>query len=108
MMRKPSLPLAAATLLGLLAAAGAQAATSTRLLGEPVPTEQAQRTVVIGPDTKWVNVTQGEIVRFDAQGRDFAFDFDGLPRAVNLAAIAPPGTVDHPVTVYVAGNPELN
>lgn len=107
-MKKLSIPLATCAMLGLLAATGAHAAdTPVRMLGDPVPSSEAHRTVVITPSTKWVNVTQGDIVRFDSQGRDFAFNFDGLAeRPFDLAAIAPAGAVDHPVTVYVAPNPD--
>jgi hypothetical protein len=54
-----------------------------------------------------VNVTGGEIVKFVADGKSFAWNFDAAeylaPFDLNL--IAPPGTLDHKVMVYVAPNP---
>ena len=34
--------------------------------------------------------------------REFAWDFDGLPRPFELSKIAPEGALDHSVRVYVA------
>lgn len=103
-MRILPVRLALAALPTLLAAAGAYAATSSaQLAGEAVPPSDVQRTVQITPQTRWVNVERGEVVRFQSQGQDFAFDFDGLyNRSFDLATLAPQGvSVDHPVRVYV-------
>jgi hypothetical protein len=87
------------------ASLGASAAPSTDLVGETAVADTAQRTVVIGANTRFVNVTQGETVRFVANGNEFTYDFDGLPGAVELAQIAPNVSLDHKVEVYVARQP---
>jgi hypothetical protein len=91
-----ALVLASATL-------GAQAAPSPDLMGEAVSADSAQRTVVINQATRWVNVTQGETVKFVSNGSEFTFAFDGESGAIGLAQIAPAGaSIDHAVRVYVA------
>src|SRR5882672_1824902 len=57
---------------------------------------------VIGANTRFVNVNHGEIVKFVANGQEFAWDFDGLPQAFDLKQVAPQGAIDHSVRVYVA------
>ena len=77
------------------------------LLGDPAPVSAASRTIVIAADTRWVNVTGGEVVKFVAGDKAFAWNFDGEedtpPFDLNLTA--PPGVLDHPVLAYVAPNP---
>ena len=87
-----------------LAALTATAATTSADLGEVVPTSAATRTIVIKPHTKWVNVSSGETVRFEAGGRDFAVTFDGDRLTGDLNEIAPAGALDHTVTTYVTPN----
>ncbi len=102
-MKKLSLVLA---VTGLIANVGANAAVPARLLGEQAAPEQAQRTVVITLTTKYVNVTEGDVVKFVANGRPFAWHFDSPPgvSSFELNRVAPAGALDHPVTVYVARN----
>jgi hypothetical protein len=85
----------------------ANAATSPNFIGEPAATASADRTIVIGPGTNWVNVTQGETVKFVANGREFAINFDGAadPVAVDLRKLAPEGALDHKVEAEVDENP---
>jgi hypothetical protein len=72
------------------------------LRGQPAPVGLAERTIVVGQGTRWVNVTQGETVRFSAGGADFAWRFDGRGyRPFELREIAPAGAVPGTVTVYV-------
>ena len=82
-------------------------------VGEPVQPASAVRTIVtavagrtidITGGTKWVNVKNGEVIRFVSNGREFTWYFDGVaqPRPFDLAQIAPAGFVDHSVTVYVS------
>ena len=85
--------------------------TETRV--EAIEPYQVNRTVVIGPSTKWVNVTQGEIIRFvipeSTGAKDFVWHFDGA-RALNfdLREIAPSGMLsDRNITVYVAQDPAM-
>lgn len=81
----------------------AQAETPTHLLGTPAEPARATRTIVIAPGAKHVNVTQDEIVKFTASGREFAFKFDGPSvTSFDLQRVAPPSVLDRPVIVYVA------
>jgi len=102
-MRKRSIVVAAGLLVGIAAAA----AVPIDLLGEPAVPEQARRTVVITTATRYVNVTEGDVVRFISNGKVFAFNFDsGAASSFALNRVAPAGILDHTVTVYVARNLE--
>lgn len=91
--------------LALLSAAAVQAAPARDLLGSADDVSDATRTVVIQPGTRFVNVTHGEVVKFVDEGQAFAVRFDGTVNAFKLNALAPAGSLDHPVTAYVAPNP---
>jgi hypothetical protein len=67
--------------------------------------DSAERTIVIDPGTRWVNVTQGEKVKFLANGREFVIDFDGVDQSVDLRKLAPAGMLDHQVETYVRTSP---
>ena len=82
-------------------------APSVNLLGDPAPATAATRTIVIAPDTRYVNVTGGDTVKFIAGDKSFAWNFSGpesIP-AFELNRVAPSGVLDHPVIAYVAPNP---
>jgi hypothetical protein len=87
------------------------AATPDELLGDPVPAaaaaKDADRTITITPDTKYVNVVGGQTVKFDVGGQTFAWDFNGADTvgSFDLNQVAPPGLLDHAVTAYVSPNP---
>jgi hypothetical protein len=80
------------------------------LLGDPASPAAAERTIKITPGTKHVNVERGEIVRFDTGGKSFAWDFNTAETVLSfdLNRVAPPGTLDHKVTAYVAPDPEAS
>ena len=84
------------------ASLSAVALTNADLYGEAASPASAERTIVVGPNTRWVNVNHGEIVKFVAGGQEFAWDFDGVPHTFDLKQIAPQGAIDHDVRVYVA------
>lgn len=81
------------------------------LLGTPVgelaALSESQRTITITPDTRYVNVTSGETVRFIAGTQTFAWNFQTSPTITtfDLSRIAPPGLLTRPIPVYVAPNP---
>jgi hypothetical protein len=77
------------------------------LLGAPAPEDLARRTIPISPDTKWVNVTGGETIRFVVGDKSFAWYFNGIESAspFDLRRTAPPGVLDREVLAYVAPNP---
>jgi hypothetical protein len=83
------------------------AATKQSLLGETAPASEADQTIPIESDTKYVNVQDGQVVNFDVGGKTFTWDFDGSQNgnSFDLNQVAPPGLLDHPVTAYVAPNP---
>ena len=98
--------------LSLVLAAAVLTACATRtnyiaLYGQPAPVSAAERTIVITPDTKYVNVTGGETVRFVVGDKSFAWNFFVARTVSNflLNDVAPPGVLDHPVRVYVAPDP---
>jgi hypothetical protein len=83
--------------------------------GTPANANSADRTIQLGPDSHWVNVSYGESVRFvasdgDGTDRSFAWRFDVSPAvsAVDLSEVAPADFPDHNVRVFVAEDPLYN
>jgi hypothetical protein len=101
----------AAALILTCASLSAMASTGahTFLAGDRQPDVAAERTVTITPDTKYVNVKAGEIVKFVANGQSTTWSFDN-PNIfeVKLRKIMPAGALDHKVMVYVARNPDYH
>jgi hypothetical protein len=87
----------------LLGATGiaANAATSPDFIAQPAPSYTADRTVYLGPGTRYVNVTHGETVKFVSDSGAFTLAFYGAPEPVNLQYFAPPGVLDHRVNAFV-------
>ena len=77
------------------------------LLGNPAPSSAAQRTIVITPDTKWVNVEGGEIVNFVVGDKSFAWDFyvGFTVSSFDLSRVAPPGVLNRRIVAYVSPDP---
>lgn len=75
--------------------------------GRVIMSDTADRDVVVDASTRWVNVTNGQTVRFNVGGRQFTFAFDAWPSAgsVPLSVIAPKGVTVPDVRVYIAANP---
>jgi membrane protease subunit (stomatin/prohibitin family) len=94
--------LKAVAVLALSAASlSAVAMTNADRYGEAASAAAADRTIVIGPNTRFVNVNHGEIVKFVANGQEFAWDFDGVPQAFDLKQVAPQGALAQNVKVYI-------
>ena len=76
-------------------------------LGNPAPPAAATKTIVIPSNTKWVNVTGGDIVKFVVEDKTFAWAFNVASNvdAFELNRVAPPGMLDHRVVAYVAPDP---
>jgi hypothetical protein len=83
------------------ASLSAFALTPGDLYGEPAASDYVSRTIVVTPQTKYINVNHGEIVNLKIGDRDIAWNFDGLTRPFDLSKIAPEGSLDHKVEVYV-------
>ncbi len=83
-------------------------------LGVPVALDQADRTIHVNQQTRWVNVTRMESVRFVVgdgnKAKTFAWRFDGVPqRPFALDRIAPAGAMGtQSVTVYVSRNANID
>jgi hypothetical protein len=72
------------------------------------PTARADQIIVVTDATQHVNVVGGTTVRFVIGDHAFNWTFDtgsAFVNAFDLAQIAPPDTLHHRVTVYVAGDP---
>lgn len=67
--------------------------------------EAADKTVVIKDTTKHVNVYEDETVLFIVGSKQFAVRFDGHSYFYDLATIAPAGSLNHKVRIYVGPNP---
>ena len=109
---KPMLALTLATIVvGTLSLPSAHAQARAPSLpayvyGSPADPQEAQRVVVIQPDTAWVNVAQGESVRFQIGASQFGWRFDGRDgRSLDLQNISPPGVLARSVIVYVVRSP---
>lgn len=92
----------------MLGAANATPPTGTSAdYGMQVVDSAATRTISINAFTKYVNVTDGETVRFDVDGKSFTWHFDGYPNqtSLELSKIAPEGINVGSLRVYVAANP---
>lgn len=88
------------------ASLSANALTAGDLYGEPANPAYAERTIVVTPQTKYINVTHGEVVNLKVGSQEFNWNFDGLARPFDLAKVAPDGALDHEVKVYVATGAE--
>ncbi|MGE0310164.1 MAG: CzcE family metal-binding protein [Lautropia sp.] len=100
MMKRLLVTVASIVASGLLAGcAGFDMQVPSRFLGEVVSPQQAERTVQIGPDTRYVHVKQFETVRFVGGGQQFGFRFDGPQsvRSFDLQRVAPGGMLGRPV-----------
>jgi hypothetical protein len=78
----------------------------TELWGSPAPAEAATKTIVVLPETKYVNLTGGDIVRFIVGDKSFTWSFDGIyfPAAVDISKVSN-GLLQRPLTAYVGVNP---
>ena len=96
---------------GLAIATTAFAGGYVQDLGEAADAGPGARTITIKPDTKWVNVTRDETVKFvDASsGKNFAWRFDTLAMKLDLAAVAPSEVLNgRHIAAYVAYSPNEN
>ncbi len=76
--------------IALLAASlSTQADTNANRDGEASAPVAASRTIVIGPNTRWANVSQDEVVTFVSGREQFSWHFDGTAPKVSLQQIAP-------------------
>jgi len=104
-----SRPLTPAVIVALLTACTSACAVMPRadLLGSPAPPHAASRVVNLTQATPYVNVISGDTIRFVNGSGEFAWSFNVSPivQTFDLAQVAPPGVLGHPLRVYVAPNP---
>ena len=98
------------TMSGALLAGTAQAAAPSggaADFGSLVAASAATRVITLTPATRYVNVDDGETVRFVSGTQNFTWHFDTYPgvTSVNLSTLAPAAAALHGVRVYVGGNP---
>lgn len=81
--------------------------TRVDLLGYPATAAAAVRTIVITPDTKWVNVEGGEIINFIVGDKSFAWHFyvGFTVTSFDLQLVAPPGLLQRRIVAYVSPDP---
>jgi len=105
--------IAAIALLTTLFAGAASSASAFGLthtsadFGASAAAQAATRTIVIQADTRYVNVENGDTVKFDVNGKTFTFAFNTLTgeTSFELSRIAPEGVDVPQVRVFVAPNP---
>ena len=103
-----STAIAALSAIMLAPAAQAQAPTGGAAdYGTQVAQDTPARVVNIDATTTYVNVEDGETVKFNVNGKSFTWHFDTYPDAfsVKLSRFAPRGIDGKGVTVYIDGNP---
>jgi len=94
-----------AVVVSASAVISANAASTPNFIGQLVQADSADRTIVVDANTRDVNVTQGEKVKFVVSGREFAVAFDGVAQDIDLGEFAPQGALDHPVRTHVDVSP---
>jgi hypothetical protein len=103
------------TSLGILAASLAAGTASATMHPDMAGTEvrgaAAERTINLGPSTRWVNVAYGETVRLvvnnGGEQKSVVFRFDGTAHSAKLSDIAPLG-LDAPIYIDQSRNPLLH
>ncbi|WP_247869600.1 CzcE family metal-binding protein [Herbaspirillum sp. ST 5-3] len=88
----------------------ANAVPRADLLGDPAPDSAAERTIALGANTRHVNVTEGDTVRFVAGDKAFTWKFQvakGIS-SFDLNSVAPQGLLQNEVRAYVAPKPRFN
>lgn len=89
-------------------AATPPATAAMAFLGAPAPASAAERSVTIGADTRFVNVTAGTTVRFVIGEQSFTWNFQtggSHVAPIDLRLMVPAGALDHKVIIYVADDP---
>jgi hypothetical protein len=80
--------------------------TEADMLGNAAQLSAAQRSISIDSKTRWITVERGEVVKFIANGQEFAWAFNGMSSSFDLNRIAPTRTLNRDLKVYVWPNAE--
>ncbi len=84
-----------------VASLSAFALSDADLYGEAASPAAATRTIVVGPNTRWVNVTHREIVKLVVNGQELVWNFNGTLPSFKLGAIYSRDAAAQNVTVYI-------
>lgn len=79
-------------------------AADSSMLGQgQVPAGYAERTVVVGPETRYINVERGDLVKFVVGDKSFSWKFNAPTTIseVNMSEVAPAGMLNHEVKAYI-------
>ena len=87
------------------ASLSAAAITQDDLYGESAQSAQAEYMMTVADSARFVNVSHGDVVTFNAGGKEFTWKFNGLESKFELAKIAPADTATNGVHVYVTPQP---
>ena len=74
---------------------------STELLGMRGAPSTVTQTIVITPKMSYVNVTRGDVIRFEVGDKSFIWQFNGTRTSFDLQQVAPE-VLSRKVTAYVA------
>jgi hypothetical protein len=88
-----------------VASLSALAMTNADYYGQEASPTAAMRTITVGPNTRAVNVQRGEIAKIVVNGHEMVWDFDGTLPSFDLRQIAPEGTIEQKLPVYIAPVP---
>src|SRR5260370_41132771 len=91
----------AALTLSAASLAATASVTEADLLGNPAQASVAQRTISIDSKTRWITVERGEVVKFVANGQEFAWAFNGMSSSFALNRIAPSRPLNRGLKAYV-------
>ncbi len=90
----------AAALITAMSAGSAFALSNSDLVGERADNSVATRTIRLDNNARYINVSYGEVVKFEKNGKSFEWDFDGLQDHMKLSQIAP-SDVSGDAEIYV-------
>ena len=96
------------TVWGALIAALVVSSCASTGFGAPTEGRPYTRTIVVDERTPWVNIGEGEVIRFvihshAASDASFTWSFDAAgDRIADLRTLAPRGVIDRRINVYVA------
>jgi hypothetical protein len=97
----PLIPVVASIALSV-ASLSAFALSDADRYGQAASPAAGARTIVVGPNTRHVNVTRGETVKLVVNGQELGWNFSGTLSNFKLSAIDSRDATAQNVTVYVA------
>jgi hypothetical protein len=89
-----------------VASLSAFALSDADLYGVAASPAAATRTIVVGPNTRFVNVTHYEIIKLVVNGQELVWHFNGTLLSFKLGKIDSRDAAAQNVTVYIGPSPE--